>query len=202
MSEPATRPTAVFDFDGTLTDRDTLVPFLARQAGWRRVTAAVVRTGPAGRDRNLLKARVLEATLGGTDVAEARLAGRRYADELHGRLRPGLVEQLRWHQGEGHRTVLVSASLLLYLEPLGRRLGFDHVVAVALEEEDGRLTGRLAGPNVRGAEKARRLDELIDPGHHTELWVYGDASGDADLLRRASHPMPVTARAHRLAEGR
>lgn len=200
MSPAAAPTTAVFDFDGTLTDRDTLLPFLVRQAGWRRVLGAALLSSPRARDRNLVKERVLAASLGGLRAETAARAGRRYADELRRRLRPDVVEQLRWHQAGGHRTVLISASLSLYLEPLGEDLDFDHVIAVGLEEaEDGHLTGRLAGTNVRGSEKLRRLDALIAPERRGELWVYGDASGDADLLRSATHPVPVTARAHRYA---
>ena len=52
----------------------------------------------------------------------------------------------------------MSASLLAYLEPFAADLGIDHVIAVGFDEDaDGRLTGRLTGPNVRGPEKAVRL---------------------------------------------
>jgi len=122
-------------------------------------------------------------------VAEA---GDVFAARLARRLRPDMVERLQWHQGEGHATVIVSASLAAYLEPLGRRLAVDAVLATGLEVGgDGRLTGGLAGKNVRGAEKAARLRTYL-AGEHCELWAYGDSAGDRELLAMADHPLRIT----------
>src|SRR4029453_4796050 len=46
---------AAFDFDGTLSARDTLVPFLRRARGTPRVLAAAVRAVPQVRDRDAFK---------------------------------------------------------------------------------------------------------------------------------------------------
>jgi phosphatidylglycerophosphatase C len=82
---------------------------------------------------------------------------------------------------------MISASLAVYLAPLGRQLGFDAVLATALEVgSDGRLTGRLEGANVRGQEKVDRLRQWL--GVDTcELWAYGDSDGDRELLALADH---------------
>jgi phosphatidylglycerophosphatase C len=90
---------------------------------------------------------------------------------------------------------LVSASLEVYLAPLGDRLGFDGVLATSLQVgNDGLLTGRLKGANVRRAEKAARLRGWLDarPGEaRHELWAYGDSVGDRELLAMADHPRRV-----------
>ena len=68
-----------------------------------------------------------------------------------------------WHRQAGHRVVIVSASPTVYLDAAGRRLGVDAVLATELEVgADGRLTGRLAGPNCRGEEKVKRLQAWLD----------------------------------------
>ncbi len=85
----------------------------------------------------------------------------------------------------------MSASLSVYLEPLGHRLGLTSVLATALEEgPDGRLTGDLVGANVRGPEKVRRLREWLGDGD-VEIWAYGDSAGDRELLAEADHPLLV-----------
>ena len=61
--------------------------------------------------------------------------------------------------------MIVSASLAVLPAPDRRALRFDAVLATELEvADDGRLTGDLAGANVRGPEKARRLDEWLAAG--------------------------------------
>jgi phosphatidylglycerophosphatase C len=80
--------------------------------------------------------------------------------------------------------VLMSASPEVYLGPLGRHMGVDAVLASGLEVgADGRLTGRLAGRNCRGAEKVAWPG--TEPTDGTYLYAYGDSDGDRELLARA-----------------
>jgi phosphatidylglycerophosphatase C len=85
--------------------------------------------------------------------------------------------------------------LEVYLSPLGNRLGFDGILATSLEVgDDGRLTGRLSGANVRRAEKVARLRGWLKEelnGAPYELWAYGDSKGDKELLALAEHPQKV-----------
>jgi phosphatidylglycerophosphatase C len=188
---------AAFDFDGTLVPGDSLHPFLSVVLGRRHLAAALLRSGPAmalayakgGRDQ--AKAAFLVRAVAGLDAAAVDALGRRFGHELVARIRPDLAARLRWHRAHGHRLILVSASLTTYLEPFGTDTGFDDVIATRLEVgPDGRLTGRLSGPNVRGAEKATRLRALL--GTETvELWAYGDSAGDREMLAMADHPTLV-----------
>ncbi|HKA92353.1 MAG TPA: haloacid dehalogenase-like hydrolase, partial [Acidimicrobiia bacterium] len=82
-----------------------------------------------------------------------------------------------------------------YLDPIAAELGVSAVLATELAVgEDGRLTGELAGPNVRGAEKVRRLDAWLGD-RPAVVWAYGDSSGDNELLSRADHAVTVGGRA-------
>ena len=84
------------------------------------------------------------------------------ADVIARHLRAEAVERADWHRTQGHRLVIVSASLAVYLRPIAEHLRFDAVLATELEVgDDGRLTGAIDGANVRGAEKARRLDAWL-----------------------------------------
>jgi phosphoserine phosphatase len=87
----------------------------------------------------------------------------------------------------------------MYLRPIAERLRFDAVLSTDLEiGPDGLLTGRIDGANVRGAEKARRLDAWIGD-RPAYVWAYGDSSGDKMLWARADHPVRVGRRAQLLA---
>jgi phosphatidylglycerophosphatase C len=108
-------------------------------------------------------------------------------------LRRDVLARLRWHQEEGHRTVLVSASLRAYLDPLASSLGVDDVLCTDVVVQDGRYTDRLAGGNCRGPEKAVRMrrwlqDERLTGGH---LWAYGDSPGDRPCSRSPTPPVWV-----------
>ncbi|MCL4293792.1 MAG: HAD-IB family hydrolase [Acidimicrobiia bacterium] len=191
------RIVAAFDVDGTLTRHDTLGPFLAYACGLRAVAVAAARLAPElargalRRDeRDRAKERLIEALLRDRDAAELGERGRRYAAGLHrdGRMRDDTLRRLAWHRAEGHEVVLVSASPAVYLEPLGEALGATAVVATRLEiDGSGRLTGRFDGPNVRGAEKVRRLREWLGAGAF-ELWAYGNSIDDEPMLARAEFP--------------
>lgn len=192
---------AAFDFDGTLARRDTFVPFLTRACGWHRVALAAAGAVRYTRDRDELKVRMIGHLFRGWPIADFHRSAHDYAATLPGRLRPELVERLRWHQSEGHATVLVSAGLGAYLRPLADRLGLDDVLAVELVADGtGRLTGTVDGEvNNRGEQKVARLRawiaERFGPAAGVELWAYGDSSGDEELLASADHPTWVGRRA-------
>jgi phosphatidylglycerophosphatase C len=196
MSDPAPsfRPLAAFDLDGTLTRRDTLMPFLVRAVGAGRAYRAVLASSLplaraaafGGEHRDAAKVAVLRGVLAGIPYAGLAEAAEVYADHVvtHG-LRPDVRARVDWHRAEGHELVLVSASPELYVTPIGRRLGFDEVLATRLEVDDGgRLTGRLLGPNCRGPEKVARLREWR--GEALALaYAYGDSAGDTEMLALA-----------------
>jgi phosphatidylglycerophosphatase C len=196
----ASSTVAAFDFDGTLSRRDALVPFLRRVAGPAAVAMVFARHPVlVGRallgDREPYKAAVLARLLAGRTVVDLEEAGRSHAAELErSGLRDDTLARLRWHQSQGHRTLIVSASLRYYLEPLAASLGVDHVLCTELEVgADGRLTGRLVDGNCRGAAKVARL--LAWSGERpTVLWAYGDSTGDRELLAVANHPVLVSGR--------
>ena len=193
------RTVAAFDFDGTLTRRDTLVPFLTRVAGRGAVLRARGAESPrraraaAGRgDRDRAKERVLTRVLAGHAHADVAVAGRAFGEAL---TRTAVTRQARdriaWHRREGHEVVIVSASLDVYLVEVGRVLGIAHVLCTSLAVDDaGRCTGLLLGANCRGAEKLHRLRAFVGDDD-AELWAYGNSSGDDEMLAAAHHPVRV-----------
>jgi len=103
-----------------------------------------------------------------------------------------MAHQVAWHRAHGHELVIVSASLLAYLEPYAHSEGFDHVIAVGMEvDRSGLLTGRMTGPNVRGPEKVVRLEAWLAGDPPGLLWGYGNSNGDAELLALAHVPVWV-----------
>jgi phosphatidylglycerophosphatase C len=191
---------AAFDFDGTLSRRDSLLPFLVFVRGPVATARAVVAEsrrfgrvlqGAAPRDE--AKEALLTRLLSGADARELQESGEVFARRLvDSELRLSIRRRLEWHRRAGHRVVIVSASPTIYLETVGRLLAVDAVLATELEVDgSGRLTGRLSGRNCRGAEKALRLQAWLDrsgrepSGQPGELWAYGDSRGDGEMLALA-----------------
>jgi phosphatidylglycerophosphatase C len=192
---------AAFDFDGTMIRGDSFMPFLIKAVGPRQFGRVVIASSPStaqayrsGR-RDASKAVLVRRLLSGYPADRLAELGRSYSTLLAGRIRPVMAARVAWHRDQGHRLVMVSASLDVYLAPTGAALGFDQVLATELEvDERGLLTGKLLGANVRGVEKAARLRAWLAralPDTPYRLWAYGDSAGDRELLAMADHPVRV-----------
>ncbi len=186
---------ALFDLDGTLTRRDTLSDLLVRHFGLRRCLAAGMPLTPwlvgvpSGLiSRDAAKVRVLKAFFGGMSEAEFLAIGEHYAHHhLESLLRPQARSRLHWHIREGHRVIVISASVSDWIRPWAERLGIE-LLASELARDNGRITGELAGENCRGEEKVRRLCSLLDPAEYQPIYAYGDTDGDTAMLALADHP--------------
>ena len=199
-SAAATAPiVAAFDFDGTLTQRDTFTPFLLRGLGWPRFLWAIFRCLPwlAGYalrlvPNNIAKQKLMLVTLKGRSTTElADWTTRWLANDFPGQLRDWTMARLAWHQQQGHCCVMVSASPNIYLESVARQLGFDGLICTEMQVKDDYLTGHMHTPNCYGEEKVVRLTAWlqarfgVDSASAVTLYAYGDTAGDVPMLRMA-----------------
>lgn len=201
MNAPVTdQVVAAFDVDGTLTVRDCVRPFLERLGGRRSLAVAAGRrpietsVGLVRRDRDRIKDVIVGGVYRGRTVEEVDEQGQTFAATIMSSLlRSDTVSRLRWHQEAGHRTVLVSASLRAYLDPLAQSLGVERALCTDVAVVDGRYIDRLQGNNCRGPEKLVRLRAWLTAtglGEAT-IWAYGDSAGDREMLAAAHHPVWV-----------
>lgn len=197
VNAPPSLVVAAFDFDGTLTWRDTLLPFLRRLLGTPTLLWVLFICSPwllayALRltSNHRAKARLLHAALAGRTVSEVERCARSFVqDDLPLQWRPWALQRLVEHQRAGHCCLLVSASTSLYIHLAGESLGVNAVLCTEMEVVDGRYSGRLATPNCHGEEKVRRLQAWLSAEFGAEtpvLHAYGDTSGDKPMLRLAS----------------
>src|SRR5262245_24531537 len=143
--EQVFRPLVAFDFDGTLTYRDSFTAFLAWRAGARRYAAGMVKLAPAAvsylfhRDRGRLKAAAVREFMKGAGRAELEADAQRFATERAQRLfRPDAIRVWRRWQAEGARLVIVTASPETIVAPFARGLGADLLLGtrLAFDEDD------------------------------------------------------------------
>lgn len=191
---------AAFDFDGTLTKGDTLLPFLLQGLGWVRFAWVMGQCSPwllgfALRlvPNHVAKRRLLHAAFAGRSVQDVEGWTTQWLAALPSHLRPDAMAQLAGHQRAGHRCVLVSASPDVYLQRAARQLGFDALICteMSVDRSRGVLTGQLCTPNCHGKEKVVRLTQWFNtqglPRSSITLHAYGDTTGDHPMLWLADH---------------
>ena len=186
---------AFFDFDGTLTRRDSLMPFLSYVVGKKRFILGMVRLSPtllrdvsrfACNDR--AKEKLVRYFLAGFPLEQLRALGEAFAsDHLPKLLRAAMMERLQWHQNQEHACVLVSASLDIYLRPWAEQARFSDVLCSRLRVDPGGVVdGTLDGANCFGAEKACRIREWMAGQQLDYVYAYGDSCGDREMLALAN----------------
>jgi len=186
------RPIAAFDFDGTLTVRDSFIAFLTWSMPTTRLAVALIRLTPAClaylllRDRGRLKAATIRVLLGRVPRIELQAQARAFAIEMADKLlRPDARAAWARHRADGYRLVIVTASPEDIVAPFARGLGADLLIGTRLKiDSQGRLTGALDGPNCRGPEKVRRLHQAFGPDLDLAK-AYGDTRGDREMLAAA-----------------
>ena len=183
------RPIAAFDFDGTLTVRDSFTAFLRWRTSGLAWTLGLLRLAPAmlvyvvTRDRGRLKAASVRVFLRGVSRAALAHEAERFAEAQASRLfRPDALRSWAAHGAAGERRVIVTASPAEVVGPFAARLGAEALIGSRLcWTADDRVGEGLDGPNCRGPEKVRRLQARFGPSVVVGD-AYGDTSGDLDML--------------------
>ncbi len=100
---------------------------------------------------------------------------------------PGAAHLIATMRANGARTALISGGFTIFAERIGDALGFDAVVANALEIENGRLTGRVRPPILGPQGKAEALKRLAAEGGIAlpETLAVGDGANDVGMLSSA-----------------
>jgi len=185
---------ALFDFDGTITTRETMAAFMyravpARRQAWGRwLLAPWVAGYKCGVVSGVsVRTAVVRVGFAGVALASVQAHGAAFADEaLPPLLRPKVMARIRWHQQQGDTVAVVSGGLDVYLAPWCRLHGLA-LVCSTLEHRDGRLTGRYQGAQCVGEEKARRVRAQYDLADYGRVYAYGDTHEDHALLNLAHH---------------
>jgi phosphatidylglycerophosphatase C len=197
----ATQPwVALFDLDGTLTWHDTLLPFLL--GFLQRHPLRLLRLWPLpfalycywrDRDRGALKSSVIRMVMGGASrqVLEAWAGSFVGALTPKHKFRPLALAILETHRAAGDHPVLLSASPDIYVDHIGRMLGFERTLCTELVWCGDRLDGHLKTQNRRGEEKLRCLTWLREQYRDLPVIAYGNSASDLDHMRQADRALLV-----------
>jgi HAD superfamily hydrolase (TIGR01490 family) len=190
--EKSSKRIAFFDFDGTLTYRDTFWEFHAAHFGRRRVMKALLAMSLAACapwsfkrenfEREALKKTFLRSLWAGTPVESYRQAAESYArGRLEKNIRPLAMRVFLNHIERGDAVWIVTASMRDWVASWAGRYGVP-VIGTEFEAENGMLTGQLATPNCRGPEKVVRIRQAVDLSAYSKIFAYGDSRGDREML--------------------
>jgi phosphatidylglycerophosphatase C len=183
---------ALFDFDGTITDREMLPAFVrfavpsARLRVWSWLLAPWVMGYRIGVVSGVsIREKIARVGFRGMREAVYRAAGERFAREtLPQVLRPEAMARIDWHRARGDTVVVVSGGFDVYLEPWCREHGLA-LICSSLEVFDGALTGRYAGAQCVREEKPHRVREQYVLEAYEVVYAYGDTPEDFALLAMA-----------------
>lgn len=184
---------AFFDMDGTITNRDSLIHFIRYSHGYARLVIGLLSNThyliayKAGLYPNhKAKEKVLGHFFGGWETERFRSIAHKYStEELDKITRPRAMEKIRWHQQQGHKTVVVSASIETWLEKWCEKEGLE-LISTQLKFNNGKVTGEFACNNCYGIEKTQRIMEKYDLSEFETIYAYGDSTGDREMLQLAN----------------
>ena len=177
-----------FDFDGTLTYKDTLIEFIRYSKGTLSLFAGFLFYSPLLILMKLhlypnwkVKQKIFTLYYKGMRVGYFDQLCHAFANDRSNLLRRQAFLKIAEVLRQGAQVMIVSASPDSWVRPF---VGEGPVViGTQLEVVDGRLTGRFKTKNCYGQEKVNRIKEVLkDPREHYEIFAYGDSRGDKEML--------------------
>jgi fatty acyl-CoA reductase len=193
---------AVFDMEGTLIDSNVIESYLwlrlaeLPREDWMAEVASVARRLPKylsaeRRDRGEFLRRVYRRYEGASVEGMRRLVDQDVSELLLRRTSPAAVRRIREHRAAGHRTVLITGALDVFVRPLEPL--FDEIVATKVATDDGHYTGYLEKPPLVGEARAAWLRSYAERTNADlkRSYAYADSHSDLPLLRAVGNPVAV-----------
>lgn len=182
-----------FDFDGTITKKDTLIEFIKFSRGRKAFYIGFFKYAP------LLF--LMKIHLYSNWLVKQKIFAHFYAKESYQNFKAicksffqcnkclvysQAIKCIENHKKEGDTVVIVTASIEDWVIYFAQWLGVDDVIGTKIEVVDGNLSGQFFTKNCYGQEKVNRLIEKYPNRNEYELIVYGDSRGDKELLSYAN----------------
>jgi phosphatidylglycerophosphatase C len=182
----------LFDFDGTITDRDTLAEIMIHYHGAFRYRLGLIALSPflamyvlKLMPNHKAKQRFISWFFKGEDIKNFNKQCAEFASRVIPKLvRPAAMEMINHYKSTGATIAVVTASAENWVKPWCDKHGLV-CLATKLEVKKNKLTGRFEGKNCHGPEKVCRIRERFSIEQFDEVIAYGDTSGDKEMLALA-----------------
>ena len=187
------RRIAFFDFDGTITTKDTMLEMIRYTFGPWKFMIGFMLNSPfivaykLGLISNhVAKQQVLRFFFGKLSTEKFNALCREYAEEaIPLVVRAKARKEIELLKLNGAAVIVVSASPENWLQPWCHANGLQ-LLATRMQVSNGRITGRIEGLNCHGVEKVRRIREAFDLAQFDHVYCYGDTNGDKPMLELAT----------------
>ena len=184
---------AAFDFDGTITRKDTLIEFLRFSGGSVRFYAVFALFSPLLVLMKLklysnqkAKEKIFAHYFKGMPILQFDDLCRRFFEKKgHSLIYADAKAQIAKHKDQDDEVVIISASIENWVRYFADALQADKLLATQIEVKDGKITGRFLTANCYGKEKVNRLLCVYPERAKYYLIAYGDSRGDKELLQFA-----------------
>ena len=190
------RKVYAFDFDGTLTTKDSLLEFIRYAKGscglwlgFLRYVHLLILMKLGFYPNWKAKQKVFAHFFKGMTIEDFDAICQEFAASSKHLLRPKGIETIDKAINEGADVLIVSASIDNWVKPFFANV---KVLGTQIEVKDGVLTGRFLTKNCYGEEKVNRLKAVYPNRQDYHLTAFGDSRGDKELLAFAdeSHYKP------------
>jgi len=184
---------AVFDFDGTITRKDTLIEFIKFTKGKWRFYSGILLFSPLLVAMKLklfpnweVKQQLFSYFYKGISVEIFDKWGVEFGAMIDKMLRPKVMKVLKLRRKNGEKIIIVSASIENWIKPWADKTGIDMVLSTQIGVDfKNRITGKFLTKNCYGQEKVSRLLCAFPNRNEYKLIVYGDSCGDKELIEMA-----------------
>lgn len=182
----------LFDFDGTLTNVDTLFDFLKfsfpekyNQLYFKFIPLFILAKLHLV-NVEATKKKFIVAFLKGKSKSEISALSKSYFDKNSTKiLRPSAVEFIQ-SIVDSEDVYIVSASLDIWLQPFADFLNARLICTKAAYDAPEIFSGNFLTPNCNYDEKIIRIKQEIDLNKFDEIFVFGDSKGDKAMSTLAT----------------
>jgi phosphatidylglycerophosphatase C len=184
---------AFFDFDGTITTKDTLLEIIKFQKGKTSFyfgfilhTHWLIAYKLNWLSNNTAKQKILTYFFAGIAEGVFQEKCDLFAEDIiPGLVRPGALSEINHLRSQGFEIVVVSASAGNWIRKWTNSFSLQ-LIATKLEVKNGLITGRIEGENNHGEQKVMNIQQRWNLDEYAEIYAYGDSSGDKPMLDLAT----------------
>lgn len=177
-----------FDFDGTLTYKDTMFLYL-KFYNASKFRMQFIKHIPLFTllklnllDAEKVKKSFISSILKGQSKAKIEKKSQEFFDQYYPEIfRENALDFIKNIDYSQTDCYIVSASLDIWVKPFAEKFKMN-LIATKAEFKNDIFTGNFVGKNCNGLEKVNRIKEEISNKKYDKTIAFGDTSGDQQML--------------------
>lgn len=181
---------ALFDFDGTLYKKDSLIEFTKFYKGNVVFYTGILillpfllamKLGIISNEK--AKKRYITHFFKNEDYIIFKKKAKSFAlTKIEKDLNLKIYLALKNHASLNHEIYIVTASFFEWIEPWSQKHN-TKVIGTKLEIINNIITGQFHSKNCYGQEKVNRINEAIELSDFGKIYIYGSGKGDLEMLQ-------------------